>query len=127
MDGNSETGLQAHALGLIEKCSDAWNSHDLETAFSLMTEDCLFDNTSPAPDGETFSGKPAIRACWEPIFRTPGMLFETEELVVCDDRVTARWRCSWSNADGTERHVRGIDLFKIRNGLIAEKLSYVKG
>ena len=39
-----------------------------------------------------------------------------------DDRVVQRWRYSW--ADG---HVRGVDVFRIRDGKVAEKLSYVKG
>jgi hypothetical protein len=34
----------------------------------------------------------------------------------------SRWRYSWS--DG---HIRGADLFRVRDGLVAEKLSYVKG
>ncbi len=127
MDENIETRIRTDSLRLVEQLNAAWNNHDLETALSLMTEDCLFENTSPAPDGELSSGKTAVRACWEPIFQTSGMRFETEEIVACDDRVTACWRYSWINSDGTEGHVRGIDLFKIRDGLIAEKLSYVKG
>ena len=37
-------------------------------------------------------------------------------------RVVQRWRYSW--VDG---HVRGIDVFRVRDGLVSEKLSYVKG
>ncbi len=38
------------------------------------------------------------------------------------DRVVQRWRYSW--ADG---HIRGVDVMRVRDGLVAEKLSYVKG
>jgi len=31
------------------------------------------------------------------------------------------------DAAGTKGHVRGVDIFKIKDGLISEKLSYVKG
>jgi hypothetical protein len=55
------------------------------------------------------------------------MRFDTEEAVVAGDRVTTRWRYHWTNDDGSEGHIRGIDLFKIRDGKVAEKLSYVKG
>ncbi|MHB8589211.1 MAG: nuclear transport factor 2 family protein [Candidatus Dormibacteraceae bacterium] len=48
--------------------------------------------------------------------------FETEAMVVAGDRAAVRWRFDWG--DG---HIRGIDLFKVRNGSVAEKLSYVKG
>ena len=33
-----------------------------------------------------------------------------------------RWRYSWDGG-----HVRGVDLIKIRDGKITEKLAYVKG
>ena len=32
----------------------AWANHDLDAALELVTEDCVFDNTSPAPDGSCF-------------------------------------------------------------------------
>ncbi|HXD80260.1 MAG TPA: hypothetical protein VNU27_01685 [Candidatus Acidoferrum sp.] len=41
---------------------------------------------------------------------------------VAGDRPVVRWRFDWG--DG---HIRGIDLFKVRHGKVAEKLSYVKG
>ena len=39
-----------------------------------------------------------------------------------DGRVVQRWRYSWDGG-----HVRGVDLFLVRDGRIAEKRSYVKG
>jgi hypothetical protein len=36
--------------------------------------------------------------------------------------VVQLWRYSW--ADG---HVRGVDVIRVRDGKVAEKLSYVKG
>jgi len=90
---------------------------------SLMTEDCLFENTLPPPDGERHVGHAAVRRFWETFFAgNPRARFETEELVVAGDRAAVRWRFDWG--DG---HVRGIDLFKVRDGKVAEKLSYVKG
>jgi hypothetical protein len=38
-----------------------------------------------------------------------------------------RWRYSWVDSDGQPGHIRGVDLYTLRDGLIAEKLSYVKG
>jgi hypothetical protein len=36
-----------------------------------------------------------------------------------------QWRYDWSGA--APGHVRGVDLFRVQNGLVAEKVSYVKG
>jgi hypothetical protein len=38
-----------------------------------------------------------------------------------------RWRFTWSGDDGAPGHVRGVDVLTFRDGLVAEKLSYVKG
>ena len=38
------------------------------------------------------------------------------------DRCTVRWRYSWG--DGS---IRGVDVFRVQDGKVAEKLSYVKG
>jgi hypothetical protein len=38
-----------------------------------------------------------------------------------------RWRYDWIEGAGEERHVRGVDIFKVKDGFICEKLSYVKG
>jgi hypothetical protein len=39
-----------------------------------------------------------------------------------DDRVVQLWRYSWHGG-----HVRGVDVFRVRGGKVAEKLLYVKG
>jgi hypothetical protein len=42
-------------------------------------------------------------------------------------RCVMRWRYQWVDAEGKNGHVRGVDIFQLKNGLICEKLSYVKG
>jgi predicted ester cyclase len=83
----------------------------------------VFENTFPPPDGERHVGQVAVRKFWEDFFAsTPQAKFEAEEMVVAGDRAVVRWRFDWGGG-----HVRGIDLFKVHNGKVAEKLSYVKG
>lgn len=118
---------ETDALEIVNRFGDALNAKDIDGVMALMTDDCLFENTSPFPDGEVFRGQDAVRSFWTELAKTPGMRFETEEAVVAGDRVTVRWRYTWLNADGTDGHVRGIDLFKVRDGKVAEKLAYVKG
>jgi uncharacterized protein (TIGR02246 family) len=109
-------------LAVVNRFNEAWGAHDLDATLALVTDDCVFDATGPAPDGTRCVGKDAIRAAWEPIFADAATVFETEEIISAGDRVVSRWRYSW--ADG---HIRGADLFRVRDGLVAEKLSYVKG
>jgi hypothetical protein len=43
------------------------------------------------------------------------------------ERCVMRWNYSWVDAAGQKGHVRGVDVFRVRDNLILEKLSYVKG
>ena len=52
----------------------------------------------------------------------PSSRFEAEETFSAGDRVVQRWRYDWGGG-----HVRGVDLFKVQDGRISEKLAYVKG
>ncbi len=110
------------SLAIVDAFSAAWGNHDLDATLALITDDCVFESTEPGPDGNRYEGRDAIRKAWQPIFDDSHALFEAEETFAVDQRVVQRWRYSWM--DG---HIRGVDLFKVRGGLVSEKLSYVKG
>lgn len=114
--------MDASALAVVTAFGDAWAAHDLGATLALITDDCVFESTGPAPDGMRHVGPGAIRTAWQEIFDDTESLFEAEETFLADDRVVQRWRYSWDGG-----HVRGVDLFTVRDGLVAEKLSYVKG
>ena len=119
--------VSAATLDTIERFNAAFNLHDVPGIMALMTEDCVFESTRPAPDGERLPGQAAVREYWETFFRrSPQAKFETEEAVAAGDRAVVRWVYHWVR-DGVPGHVRGIDLFRVRDGKVAEKLSYVKG
>jgi uncharacterized protein (TIGR03086 family) len=106
----------------------AFGAGDVDAIMAQMTADCVFESTSPAPDGGRFEGAAAVREQWRKLFEeTPEPLFETEESVVFGDRAVVRWRFSWAEAGGERGHVRGVDVMRLRDGKVAEKLSYVKG
>ena len=95
---------------------------------ALMTEDCVFDNTYPPPDGERFVGQAAVRQYWEEFFRSsPDAAFHAEEMIIHEDRCVVRWRYEWTAGDGSRGHVRGVDIIQVRDGRLAESLAYVKG
>jgi uncharacterized protein (TIGR03086 family) len=107
---------------------DAFGRGDVDGIMAQLTPDCVFESTSPAPDGGRFEGADAVREQWRKVFEeTTEPLFETEESVVLGDRAVVRWRFSWLDPDGERGHVRGVDVLRLRDGKVAEKLSYVKG
>ncbi|WP_214406869.1 nuclear transport factor 2 family protein [Pseudonocardia lacus] len=106
----------------VTRFNQAFAAQDVAAVMTAMTPDCVFEDTTP-PDGTRHVGADAVRAAWTALFTaSPEGVFETEERFACGDRVVVRWRYRWS--DG---HVRGIDVFTVHDGLVAEKLAYVKG
>ena len=88
----------------------------------------LFENTYPPPDGEHYEGQAAVRGLWERFFAgSPHAHFTAEDIFAVGDRCAVRWRYTWRDDAGVECHVRGVDIFRVRDGKVAEKLSYVKG
>jgi ketosteroid isomerase-like protein len=115
-------------IHLVVAFNVALNNHDPEAMLRLLTEDTVFENTDPPPDGERFVGKAAVGAFWQEFFRSAqGQHIEIEEIFAAGDRCVMRWVYRWQEPDGKIGHIRGVDLYTVRQGLIAEKLSYVKG
>jgi ketosteroid isomerase-like protein len=123
-----EDNLTKETLEAIQRFNMAFNRHDVDAVMAAMTEDCLFENTFPAPDGERYYGHVAVRAFWEHFFiSSPHATFETEDIFAGGDRCVVCWRYRWVEQDGQHGHIRGVDVFRVRDGKVAEKFSYVKG
>jgi ketosteroid isomerase-like protein len=121
------TDLTQDTLDTVNRFNEAFNRHDVDAIMALMTEDCVFDNTRPVPDGARFVGQAAVRAYWMTFFeRSPYARFDAEEVIGMGDRCVVTWVYHWVR-DGVPGHVRGVDVFKVRDGRVAEKFSYVKG
>ena len=117
---------------LIQRFFDHLNDADWPAARALLAEDCVFQAAPPAPDGATHSGGDAVIAALAALCEAwPGAHYDLEELIATDDAsaggaCTARWTRRWTAADGQSQHVRGVDIFHLRDGRITQKLAYVK-
>ena len=49
MDSQTQITLET-----VNKFNSAFNLNDVDAIMALMTEDCVFENTRPVPDGERF-------------------------------------------------------------------------
>ena len=116
------------ATRTVLQFNEAFNRHDVVGMMQLMSDDCVFENTDPAPDGSVYSGKEAVTQFWQDFFRESLQAhIEIEEIFGLGFRCVMRWRYEWTDVTGKKGHVRGVDIFKLKNNLISEKLSYVKG
>ena len=112
----------------IDRFNAVFNEHDVDGVMNMMTDDVIFENTSPRPDGERYVGSDAVRAFWEEFFHnSPHARFDAEDVFVTHDRATVCWVYHWIDSNGIPGHVRGVDVFRVRDGKVAEKFSYVKG
>jgi len=111
----------------VEAFNEALNRHDVDAVMAAMTEDCVFENTSPSPDGTRYRGHAEVRAFWERFCKnSPDAAFDAEEMFASGDRCVVRWVYR-KFKDGKSWHLRGADIFRVREGKVAEKLAYVKG
>lgn len=118
--------LTRATIEAVERFNAAFNEHDVDATIALMTEDVVFESTSP-PDGERHEGATAVRLAWERLFaESPTAHFDAEEIIATGDRCVVRWLYSWQDG-GMKHHVRGVDVLRVHDGKIAEKLAYVKG
>jgi len=111
----------------IDRFNEAFNRHDANGLAAFLTEDTVFEDTSPAPDGRHIEGKAAVVEFWRGWFsRNSDARFEAEELIVGGNRATVLW-VYHKMRNGQPWHLRGVDVFTVRDGKVAAKLAYVKG
>jgi uncharacterized protein (TIGR02246 family) len=111
----------------IDRFNQAFNRHDADALAALFTEDTVFEDTSPQPDGRRVEGKQAVVEFWRTWFeRNVDARFEAEEIIVSGNRATVLWVYR-KMRNGQPWHLRGVDLFTVKDGKVAAKLAYVKG
>ncbi len=110
------------ALAAVERFNRAFDAKDVDAIMNAMTPDCTFEDTT-APDGRRHVGAAQVRQAWEELFASsPDARFTIEDAFQAGERVVQRWHYAYSGG-----HVRGVDVLTVRDGLVAEKLAYVKG
>ncbi|UDL91351.1 nuclear transport factor 2 family protein [Mesorhizobium sp. PAMC28654] len=108
---------------IMRRFNDVFQLHDPSALPGLIAEDCVIENTTPAPDGARHVGRQAYVGLWSAIATQPDTRFDLEETFIAGERATVRWR--YFMADGNS--VRGVNLMRVEHGLIVEAMGYVKG
>lgn len=109
---------------VIERFNRAFVEHDPAVLTGLIGEDCVMEAIQPAPDGARYEGREDCLAFWRALAEDHTSQFAPEEIVVLGDRATIRWRYRFG--DGPAGSVRGVNLMRVRDGLIVEALGYSK-
>ena len=91
----------------VDNFNEIFNRHDADGLAPFLTEDTMFENTSPAPDGRRIEGKAAVIEFWRGWFvRNSDARFDAEEVIVSGSRATALWVYR-KMRNGQPWHLRG--------------------
>jgi len=116
------------AIRAVVEFTEAFNRHDAEGMGRLLSEDCIFEDASLGSEGASLRGKASTTGMLRELFEDrPTVSLGVEEVFGQGSRCVLRWKRGWIEANGSEGRLRGVDIFKVRNGLIYEVLSYIKG
>ncbi len=124
----TEDSLTAETIAAVQRFYEAFNQHDLDAMMAAVTDDCVFEGPYPYPDGTRNQGQKTVRAHYDQMFRSspnPAVL-DTEEMFAVGERCVVLWVLRWIGNNGEPQHYRGVDVHRVRDGKVAEKLSYHK-
>ncbi len=117
--------VDSATAAVIERFNAAFLAHDPSLLVGLIANDCILENTVPAPDGERHVGGPACLALWTSIASSRDGEFQPEDVSILGERAIIRWRYRWGS--GPADSIRGVNLMRVRDGQIVEGMGYVKG
>jgi ketosteroid isomerase-like protein len=102
--------------------SAAWAAHDPDAIVAMHTDDTVFHMHDVA---EAASGRPAVRAAIDLLFQqSPDLSFEPRRAHFGDDHFVSEYVVT-GTADGKPFACDGVDVFTLRDGLVARKDTYI--
>lgn len=124
MSGSFTDPDSARTEAVLNAFNDVFQKHDPQPLHNLVAENCVMENTQPAPDGGRFEGGAQCVALWSGIASDSNIQFETESVIARGDRGVITWRMRWGSDPSSS--VRGVNLMRVRGGKIVEAQGYVK-
>jgi ketosteroid isomerase-like protein len=109
---------------VLDRYNDAFRLHDPGLLNDLIADDCVIEDTGPAPEGARREGGQACLARWSELAGNPALKFTPETPEIHGDIAVQPWLLQWG--DGEQDRVRGVNLIRIREGRIVEARGYVK-
>jgi hypothetical protein len=110
---------------VLHQFDEAFLRHDPGRLSGIIADDCVLENTGPAPDGSRHVGRDECLAFWTAVASQQQLVFETEAVDATGELGIIRWRLRWG--PGPDESVRGVNIMRVRAGQIVEALGYVKG
>ena len=119
-----DAGPSKTTADVVARFIEAFQHKDPSAIAGLVAPNCVMEAMQPAPNGQRVEGYEANVAFWRAMVADPGGTFEVEDVVICGDRATNRWRYRFGEDEASS--VRGVTLIVVQDGKIAEALAYAK-
>lgn len=116
-------------LALLDRHSEAWNSHDLADLMSLFADDCAFEASGgDEVTGRRYEGKPEVEAAFAEVLATmPDAHWgDGRHFVLAPDLGVSLWTLTATLSDGRRLEVNGCDFLSVRDDKIVIKTSFRK-
>ncbi|MCG7506760.1 nuclear transport factor 2 family protein [Mesorhizobium retamae] len=111
-----------NTLEIMQRFNRAFQDHDPTLLDELIAEDCVMESIQPAPNGTRYEGREACLAFWQALAAERVSHFDLEDITAMGDSAVIRWRFNFGDGGS----VRGVNLMRVRDGLIVEALGYAK-
>ena len=123
------TDETSHEMALLREFGKAFNRGDIDGILACVTDDFEWRLAAgpDAPDGRIVRGREAVRSALQERDREIAeMRYSETEVTIAGDKVFGSFRATGRKRDGTAVDMRGLDVYRIRDGKIALKDSYWK-
>jgi ketosteroid isomerase-like protein len=109
---------------VIDRYNEAFRLHEPALLEALIADDCVIEDTSPAPAGARHEGGQACLARWSQLAGDATLDFSPEPADIVGDLAVAPWVLRWGS--GEDDWARGVNLIRVRDGKIVEARGYLK-
>jgi len=109
---------------VIDRYNEAFRLHEPAFLKDLIAEECVIEDTNPAPDGVRHVGRRACLARWSQLADDTGLSFSPEPVEILGDLAVAPWTLRWGPNENDR--VRGVNLIRVQGGRIVEARGYMK-
>jgi hypothetical protein len=110
---------------MMERIRDATNAHDAGQLASLFAQS--YRSAQPVHPSRGFSGSAQVLENWSSVFLgVPDFRSELIASSLDGDTEWAEWNWQGHHTDGSRFAMRGVTIFVVRDGLVAEGRLYME-
>ena len=104
------------AEAMVDRLLSATNAHNVDGVVACFAED--YENETPIHPARSFRGREQVRSNWEQIFAFVSDLHaEVRASAIDQETAWTEWEMTGTRRDGTTHHMRGVVVFRVRDGV----------